>query len=137
LFPESNAALQEILIEHIENDIEAVTFKLVDSLYIDSFEDPVAKAMTIRHKERKFGAGCVASWREHRPSLKVVADQALDRFDRILRQSPFILGDEPYYVDFSLYGVIGNYTYRAFNEIASEHDALVEWSERLAGFCFD
>ncbi|MEM7387471.1 MAG: glutathione S-transferase N-terminal domain-containing protein, partial [Verrucomicrobiota bacterium] len=62
LFPESNAGLQEIVIEHIENDIEDRTFKLVDPLYLKSIEDAGARMMVIRHKERKFGAGCVDAW---------------------------------------------------------------------------
>ena len=73
LFPDHNSALQEILIEHIENEIEALTFKLVDSRYLDTL-DPVAKMMTIRHKERKFGIGCVTEWKEQRDQLRANAD---------------------------------------------------------------
>lgn len=136
LFPEKNAGLQEILIHHIENNIESVTFKLVDSLYVDSFEDPVAKMMTIRHKERKFGPGCVAGWRANREQLTTTAEALLMRFESTLRHSPFVLGESPYYVDFSLFGVLGNYLYRNYNSLPSEFSGIRAWLNRLQNFRF-
>jgi glutathione S-transferase len=85
LFTEANSGLQEILIAYIENDIESVTFKAVDSFYIDSLENPVAKMMTVRHKERKFGPGCVASWQKNRDELRGAAEALLMRFETTLR----------------------------------------------------
>lgn len=137
LFPEENAGLQEILIRYIENDIESITFKLVDSYYLDSLADPVARLMTIRHKERKFGPGCVTEWKANRAELRNEVEELLMRFETTLRHSAFVLGDHPYYVDFALYGVLGNYLYRNYNALPSDFTGIQLWLERLESFRFD
>ena len=134
LFPAENTGLQEILIRYIENDIEIVTFKLVDSRYIPSFEDPVARMMITRHKERRFGPGCVDAWQRDRESLRAKAEAVLFRFESVLRHSPYILGETPFYVDFSLFGVVGNYLYRDFNSLPEDFTGMRNWLDRLASF---
>ncbi|MGK0185253.1 MAG: glutathione S-transferase [Verrucomicrobiales bacterium] len=137
LFPKGNAGLQEILIRYIENDVESVTFKLVDSYYLDSLVDPVARLMTIRHKERKFGPGCVTAWKENRAALRKEVEDHLMRFETTLQHSSFVLGERPYYVDFALYGVLGNYLYRDYNSLPADFTGIQTWMERLEQFRFD
>ena len=55
LFPPAWEGLQRIVIPYIEDNVESVTFKLVDPLYLREIGDPVERAMVRRHKERKFG----------------------------------------------------------------------------------
>lgn len=136
LFPDEDSGLQEILVAYIEGDIEGLTFRLCDIHYIPTIEDPVARTMTIRHKERRFGRGCVDAWRRDETNLRTTLNQSLERFDRTLRHRPFLMGHAPRYVDFALFGVIGNYTYGDKNRLSAEHDALAEWVNRIRGFRF-
>ena len=59
LFPKKFEGLQQIIVPYIENDVEGTTFKILDSYSLIIFEDVRARGMMIRHKERKFGRGCV------------------------------------------------------------------------------
>lgn len=136
LFPAETSGLQEILVQHIENEVEGVTFKLCDIHYIPAIENLTERTMTIRHKERSFGRGCVDAWRAEASKLRIELDCHLERFDRTLRHRPFLLGEVPQYVDFALFGVIGNYTYRGYNELSSDHTSLSDWRERLVNFRF-
>jgi len=136
LFPPESAGLQEILIEHIENDIEGVTFKLVDSFYIGSIESLADRGHVIRHKERRFGRGCVEVWQRERTSLREQADRLLDRFERVLQHQDFIMGSRPVYVDFSLFGVLGNLTYKGWNQLTESQSALRAWTDRLRAYRF-
>ena len=136
LFPENNAGLQSILIRYIENEIEAVTFKAVDAKYLPDIGDPVARAMTVRHKERKFGPGCVEAWSRDIGDLRSAAEALFLPFEQTLRHSPFVLGDSPCYADFSLFGVVGNYEYRNYNTLPSDFTAMREWNARLEKFRF-
>ena len=58
--------LQRIVIPYIEDNVESVTFKLVDPHYLRDIEDPIERAMVRRHKERKFGPGCEERWEQER-----------------------------------------------------------------------
>ena len=137
LFPAETTGLQQILVQHIENEVEDFTFKLCDIHYLPAIQDPVGRAMSLRHKERRFGRGCVDQWRENVPALREGLNRLLDRFDQTLRHRPFLMGKEPQYVDYALFGVIGNYIYRGYNELASEHDRLRDWAERMEHFRFN
>ena len=52
LFPPAWEGLQRIVIPYIEENVESVTFKLVDPHYLRAIGDPVERAMVRRHKER-------------------------------------------------------------------------------------
>lgn len=66
LFPASADGVQDILIEYIEEKVEDLTFKLVDPSYVDSIAEVGARTSVVRHKERKFGRGCIEQWRRDR-----------------------------------------------------------------------
>ena len=134
LFPEESAGLQEILVEHIEGELEGNAFRLCDIHYLPAIDDLVGRITSIRHKERRFGRGCVDRWRANKLNLKAELDRLLARFDQTLRHREFLLGAIPHYVDFALFGVIGNYTYRGYNELAKDQDALTAWMERMRDY---
>jgi glutathione S-transferase len=136
LFPEETKGLQEILVGYIENDLEGLTFKLCDINDIPSIVDLVERTMSVRHKERSFGRGCIERWTQEKDSLKAQLDAMLERFNGTLKHRPFLFGAEPRYVDFALYGVIGNYTYRDYNQVSPRHEALQDWVTRLRDFRF-
>ncbi len=131
LFPERLDGLQAIVVEFIENQLEGVTFRLADIHYVPTIADPVHRGMVVRHKERRFGPGCVTQWTERAAEIRREGDALLARFETTLRYSPFIFGDVPVYTDFSLYGVIGNLTTKSWNELSPDQSALVAWRERL------
>ena len=62
LFPSQFEGLQRIVVPYIEDNVESVTFKLVDPFYLGDVEDPIERTMVRRHKERKFGPGCEEHW---------------------------------------------------------------------------
>lgn len=136
LFPEKLEGLQKILIPHIEDDIEGITFRLVDPFYLKAINDPIERGLIRRHKERKFGVGCVDQWEAQRPELLAKTAALLEPFDLMLQQSAYLLGDEPVFADFALSGILGNLTYKGYNEIPPALTNLTEWYERLKGFRF-
>jgi len=134
LFPEASDGLQRILIPHIEDTIEGVTFRMVDPFYVDTIEDVGHRGMVIRHKERKFGRGCVESWRREHPALANRARALLEPFDLMLCQHPFLLGSAPVYTDFALFGILANLTYRGWNRIPEGLSRLEDWYARLGSW---
>ena len=134
LFPAGTAGLHEILLEFIENRVEDLTFKLVDPFYVDSLTEVGERAMVVRHKERKFGRGCIEVWRRDLPQLRAEADRLLHRFEVMLGRSPYLLGDQPVYADFSLYGIVRAMTYGGYNQLSPSQAALAEWAGRLEGY---
>ncbi|MEI9895483.1 MAG: glutathione S-transferase family protein [Chthoniobacter sp.] len=131
LFPERLDGLQQIVIEFLSNEVEFHTFRLLDPHTVDRIDDPVARGLFLRHKERKFGRGCVEGWRGEATAIRAEADRLLARFETTLRYSPFLFGEAPVYSDFLLYGVLGNLTYGGHNRLNSQQVALAKWSETM------
>ena len=136
LFPAEHEGFQRIVIGHIENDIEGVTFKLIDPFYVASISDPIERTMVIRHKERKFGVGCEEAWAAAQDELLQAAGILLKPYDITLAQRAFLFGDAPLYADFALYGVLGNMTYKGHVSIPTSLPALIEWFGRMKTFRF-
>ncbi|MEO8205425.1 MAG: glutathione S-transferase family protein [Chthoniobacterales bacterium] len=134
LFPTALEGLQGILNRHIEDNIEAISFRLVDPFYVASVKDIQARTMMIRHNERKFGIGCIMEWKKNRKELQKRVDAYLSDFEKILRHSDFIFGDEPVYTDFLLYGIIGNFTFNGWNKLNPKFKALTRWYKELRSF---
>src|SRR5450432_2901182 len=63
LFPDKWCDVQSILWRCIENEIEGATFRLND-IYWKEFVPPSEQLPFLRHKERKFGRGCLDQWRK-------------------------------------------------------------------------
>lgn len=136
LFPAEFEGLQRVIVPHIEGEIEGTTFKLIDPFYMRSIEDLVDRTLTRRHKERKFGAGCLDRWERERPALLVEAERLLAPFDLMLEQNPFLLGQRPVYADFALFGILGNMTYKGHNSLPSSLKCLAEWYGRMQIYRF-
>lgn len=136
LFPAKYAGLQDILVDYLDNEVEGATFRATDVFYVPSVTDLVARTMLIRHKERKFGKGCVDQWRQQIDQLRAGAATHFARFDAMVQEKPFLLGDQPVYADFLLYGIIGNYTWKGWNSLPTELTALGAWRARMSGFKF-
>ena len=110
LFPKDLEGLQLILSRYIENELEMVGFKVNDT-YVIPTRPLVERTMLIRHKERKFGKGCVQEWTGYRNYLNSQFVELLQPIDNMLAASPFLQADHPLFVDYNLYGVLGNYLF--------------------------
>jgi hypothetical protein len=110
LFPKEFEGLQLILSRYLEHDLESVGFKINDTYVIPS-HPIVERVMLVRHKERKFGKGCLQEWTSHRKYLTTQFAELLMPIDNTLASSPFLLSDRPLFLDYDLYGVIGNYLF--------------------------
>ncbi len=132
LFPPALGGWQTIVNQYIENTLEAVTFKVCDAAVIPAVEDVVERTLLIRHKERKFGVGCVQRWRRERAAMIAEANLLLRPFEQTLTHAgPFLFGAMPVYADFLLYGILGNYTYRDTLPFPAELPALRAWHDRV------
>lgn len=134
LFPADIEAAHLCVIEFLENEVEARTFKLVDIHWIPTIPDVAHRGMVIRHKERKFGRGCVDAWRRDAVQIRAELDALLVRFEMTLQRRSFLFGDTPVYADFLLFGVLGNLTFNGWNQLAPAQKAIAEWRDLLAGW---
>jgi glutathione S-transferase len=135
LFPAALAGLQAILIPHIEGEVEGATFKLADIHYLPTLTDLVERTMVLRHKERRFGRGCVDQWRANYEPMFAHAKELLRPFDAMVAGQPFLLGPQPVYTDFALYGVLANLTFNGWNPFPPLPQ-LADWFARMKAFRF-
>lgn len=130
LFPKEWSGLQHILWRHIESEIEGVAFKLND-IYWKEFVPRADQCAFVRHKERKFGRGCLAQWAAQRQELLGALEQRLVPFEQMLDGRPFLLDERPRFVDFDLYGMLGNFLYSGHYELPRAHVRLQDWYTRM------
>lgn len=133
LFPAALAGFQALLVPHIEGEVEGATFKLADIHYVPTLTDLVERTMVIRHKERRFGRGCVDQWRANYEPMYAHATELLRPFDAMVTAQPFLLGAQPVYTDFALYGVLANLTFNDWNPFPPL-SRLAEWFTRMKTF---
>lgn len=131
LFPANREGLQDVLVQYIENQVEDVAFRLDDAFLIPSVADPIERGTLIRHKERKFGRGCVDQWRAQAPQLLARLVDVLSPLDSILASDPYLLGDRPTFADYALYGVLGCLTYTGDNDIPAAVKNILRWHSDL------
>jgi len=131
LFPRRLEGVQSILWRYLENEVEGHGFKLNDIYWREYL--PKAEAMAfLRHKERKFGKGCLEQWRQQQGQLLRGLTQCLLPFEEMLLAHPFLLEERPHFVDFDLYGMLANFLYSGHYELPAEHSRLKEWYTRMS-----
>ena len=136
LFPPAIEAAHLPLVERIENEFELAGFVLIDPHHIDSFEDVVSRTMMIRHKERRFGVGCVEDWRERHDELFAHFVDLMAPAETTLAEQGFLFGDTPVYADYALLGVIGNVTYKGVNALPDSLTNIARWRGALEAYRF-
>jgi glutathione S-transferase len=132
LFPFNLEGVQSILWHNIENDIEGACFRLND-IYWKEIVPPAEQLAFLRHKERKFGRGCLDQWRLQQNSWLAQLEQKLLPFEEMLAHNAFLLGEEPRFVDFDLFGMLENFLFSGHYELSAAHPHLKEWHQRMAG----
>ena len=110
LFPWEYDGVQSILWRHIENEVEDLTFRLND-IYFKEQVPASGWVSYVRHKERKFGRGCLDQWREQQGTLLAQLTERLLPYDEMLMTHAFLLDDRPRFVDFDLFGMLGNFLF--------------------------
>jgi glutathione S-transferase len=131
LFPWELDGVQAILWRYIENEIEGPCFKLND-VYWKEFVPKADQLPFLRHKERKFGPGCIDQWRAQQRDLLAQLEQRLVPFEEMLMYRPFLLDHRPRFVDFDLYGMLGNLLYSGHYRLPKAHTHLRQWHRRMA-----
>ena len=135
LFPREWAGVQQVLWYYFEHEVEAVAFKLSNAHYREWL--PAAEWLPfIRYKERRFGAGCLDRWREQQPQLLAELAYKLAPTEQMLLGKPFLLGPQPRFADFNLYGMLGCYLYGGCTELPAASPLLRDWYARMTGLKF-
>lgn len=130
LFPAEWEGIQTLLWRHFEGEVESFTFKINDT----HWRDVVPKRERlgfVRHKERKFGRGCLERWEAEKPALYAGLAAALQPAENMLATRPFLLTDRPLFSDFCLFGMLGNLLYSGQESIPASCPRLVEWYQRM------
>ena len=132
LFPWDLDGVQAIMWRYIENEVEGAGFRLND-IYWREVVPAADQVAFLRHKERKFGRGCLEQWRAQQKDLLAQLEQRLMPFEEMLMHRPFLLDHRPRFVDFDLYGILANFLYTGHYELPAPHARLREWFPRIAG----
>ena len=135
LFPRDLEGVQSILWRYIENEVEGPCFRLNDIHWRKIV--PLADQLPfLRHKERKFGRGCFDRWRAQQKELLAQLEQRLLPCEEMLLHQPFLLGQQPRFVDFDLYGMLGNFLYSGHYRLPAAHTCLGQWHRRVTRLHF-
>jgi glutathione S-transferase len=135
LFPWELEGVQSILWRYIENEIEGSCFRLND-IYWQEHTRPAERLPFLRHKERKFGRGCISQWKAGQKGLLTDLEQRLIPFEEMLMYTPFLLGDRPRFVDFDLFGMLENFLYSGHYRLPPKHTCIKAWHRRMAAIKF-
>ena len=131
LFPWELEGVQSLIWRYIENEVESVGFKL-DDIYWRKVVPVPDQLAFLRHKERKFGRGCLDQWRTQQKELLAQLEQRLVPFEEMLLTRPFLLDQRPRFVDFDLYGILGNFLYSGQYRLPAAHTRLQKWYKQMA-----
>ncbi|PWU12933.1 MAG: hypothetical protein C5B50_20490 [Verrucomicrobia bacterium] len=130
LFPWELEGVQSIIWRYIEGQIEDIGFRLND-IYWKEMVPTSDRLGFVRHKERKFGRGCLDQWRRQQKEMLVQLDQRLVPFEEMLMRKPFLLDQRPRFVDFDLYGMLGDFLYSGHYRFPAAHTRLRDWYQRM------
>jgi glutathione S-transferase len=131
LFPPELEGQQFILWRYIENEIEGPCFKLTD-IHWRELIPPAERLQFLRHKERKFGRGCLDQWRAQEGELLRQLEERLIPFEEMTRHREFLLEDRPRFVDFDLFGMLGDFLYTGHYQLPPAHRHLARWHQRMS-----
>ncbi|WP_193211363.1 glutathione S-transferase family protein [Luteolibacter marinus] len=136
LFPERLRGVHDLVIRYLENEVEGVTFRIYDPIFVASIQDVAERGMIVRHKERKFGRGCVEDWRKNRESLLRESARLLNPLEDMLSMKSYLFGDTPVFADFLLGGILGNLQFGDHQRLPADLPSLADFLPRLRNFRF-
>src|SRR6476620_4674207 len=94
LFPRKWEGVQDLLWRYFENDVEGVGFRLND-IYWQELVPAKDHLGFVRHKERKFGRGCLDHWRVEQKSLLRDLREKLMCCEEMLLTRDYLLDEVP------------------------------------------
>ncbi len=130
LFPWELDGVQSIVWRYIEAEIENIGFKLND-VYWREMVPASDQLRFLRHKERKFGRGCINKWRAERKEMLAQLEDKLIPFEEMLLYKPYLLDQRPRFVDFNLYGMLANFLYSGHYRLPAAHTQIKDWYHRM------
>jgi glutathione S-transferase len=130
LFPKKFSGIQNLIWRHIENEVEEVCAKLND-IYYEEFVPKKERLLYLRHKERKFGRGCIEQWRLQQEALLTELEKRLWFYEQMVSERKFLLDEKPVFVDFDLYGMLGMFLFAGHYNLPAVHNKLIEWHKRM------
>lgn len=130
LFPAELEGVQSILWRFIENEVEGATFRLND-IYYKEFVRPAEQLQYLRFKERKFGRGCIEQWKAQQKVWLKKLEASLVPFEEMVMYHPFLLGERPRFVDFDLFGMLGNFLFSGHYKLPACHKEIAKWYARM------
>jgi glutathione S-transferase len=130
LFPRELEGVQSLLWRYIENDIEGPCFKLSD-IHWRELVPKADRLRFVRHKERKFGRGCLDQWRKQESELLRQLEERLIPFEEMLMYREFLIDDRPRFVDFDLFGMLGDFLYTKHYQLPRAHPQIKRWHRRM------
>jgi len=131
LFPADLRGVQTILWQYIENEVEGPCFKLND-IHWREFVSKKDQLGFLRHKERKFGRGCIEQWARQKDALIEELTRKLVPFEQMLATRLFLLDNRPRFVDFDLYGMLSNFLFSGHYKLPDVHTGIEQWYERMS-----
>lgn len=130
LFPWELEGVQMVLWRYIENEIEGPCFRLND-IYWQEMVPAGDRLRFLRHKERRFGRGCIEDWQRQQKDWLTQLEQKLVPFEEMLLYKPYLLDQQPRFVDFDLFGMLGNFLYSGHYKLPEKHSRLKDWHRRM------
>lgn len=131
LFPPEWEGVQDVLWRYFENEVEGLTFRLNDAHWRE-FVPARERCGYLRHKERKFGRGCLDDWLARQPELLGQLTHLLVPAEQMLATRPYLLAERPVFADFSLHGMLSNFLFSGHYDLPPEHGRLADWYARLS-----
>jgi ubiquinone/menaquinone biosynthesis C-methylase UbiE/glutathione S-transferase len=131
LFPPKMAGLNRVVTQYIENECEEAGFRVCDAFYDKWIKSDLERGLMRRHKERKFGVGCLEEWLRDVDKWTTKFFKLLRPFEQMLSEHVFLLGDRPVYADYALAGVLGNFLYPGTEPLPGESPQLKSWYNRM------
>jgi len=131
LFPRCFQGIDRLLWRYIEDDVEGSGFRLND-IHYQEFVPKSQWLPFLRHKERKFGRGCIDQWRQQQAQWEEKLAQQLVPFELMLQERPFLVRPEPHFIDFDLWGILSNFLYTGHYKLPAAQNRLNEWFARMS-----
>ena len=131
LFPTEVAGEHKILLHYIENECESHSFKVCDAHWESWIKNDIERGLHRRHKERKFGIGCLDQWLRDINQLTEAFYACIQPFEKILGSKPFLTGDKPVFADYALCGVIGNFLFPKVTSLPENCLMLEAWYTKM------
>jgi glutathione S-transferase len=131
LFPRPFRGVDRVLWRFIEDQVEGACFRLND-IYWQEFVPKADQLGFLRHKERKFGRGCLDQWRAQQTQWLENLTEKLTSFECMLAERPFLLCDQPHFIDFDLWGMLACFLQSGHYQMPAVHTCLKEWHGRMS-----